>query len=230
MKSFFKKYLFIFEFIAVAILLTVGIIVKENKEIFLYIVGLALIIFGVLRAFPLIKTTKDKLMKLIYIGEIILNIGAGIILIAAAGKEEDSGNLMGYIVGAILYLRGFFYFFSTVIRKESTDYVKFFTHIVVISLGVIILFREDLFNKEVMAWIVLILCVLSSIFIAISGFGHYKNYRYEQLAKDETKKAIEKQKEKDKKEKEEKIPLNDPLPTKDSIKEPVEEEREEARL
>ena len=227
MKNFFKKYLFVFEFIAVAILLAVGIVVKVNEEIFLYIVGLALIVFGLLRVFPLVKTTKDKLMKFIYIGEIILNIVAGVILITAASKEEDSGNLMGYIVGAILYLRGFLYFFSTVIRKESTDYVKFFTHIGILSLGVIILFRKDLFNKEIMAWIVLILCILSSIFIAISGFGHYKGYRYEQLAKDETKKALEKHKES---ELEEKIPLKDPLPTKDPVVDPVEEERDEARL
>lgn len=227
MKSFFKKYLFVFEFIAVAILLAVGIYAKFNEEIFLYIVGIALIVFCLLRVIPLVKTTKDKWMKLIYIGEIILNIVAGVILITSAGKEEDTGNLMGYIVGAILYLRGFLYFFSTVIRKESTDYVKFFTHIGIFTLGVIILFRKDLFNESIMAWIVLALCILSSVFISISGFGHYKTYRYEQLAKDETKKAIEKHK---KSELEEKIPLNDPLPKKDPVIIPEKEEREEARL
>ena len=227
MKTFFKKYLFVFEFIAVAILLAVGIYAKLNEEIFLYIVGLALIIFGLFRVVPLVKTTKDKIMKFIYIGEIILNIVAGVILIAAAGKEEDSGNLMGYIVGGVLYLRGLLYFYSTVIRKESTDHTKFFTHIGIITLGVVILFREDLFNEAIMAWIVLILCVLAATFISISGIGHYKNFRYEQLAKDETRKAMEKNKEK---ELEEKIPLEDPKPTKDPVIDPLVEERDEARL
>ncbi len=78
-----------------------------------------------------------------------------------------------------------------------------------------------------MAWIVLVLCILASIFISISGIGHYKNYRYEQLAKDETKKALEKQKEK---ELEEKIPLKDPKPTSDDVIIPEEEQKDEVRV
>jgi len=227
MKTFFKKYLFIFEFIAVAILLAVGIYLVADPRVFLYIVGIALIIFGLFRVIPLVKTTKDKTMKFIYIGEIAINIVAGVVLFMEGMKgDEYNPNMLRWFVGAILYLRGFLYFFATVIRKETTDLVRFFTHIGIFTLGTGILFNNFL-NEKVMAWIVFILCILASIFISISGIGHYKNYRYEQLAKDETKKVVEKQR---KSELEEKIPLDDPLPTKDPVIDPVEEERDEARL
>lgn len=228
MKNFFKKYLFVFEFIAVAILITVGIVLKINEHIFMYIVGIALVIFGAFRIIPLIKTTEDKLLKWIYAGEILISVAAGVLLFLEGNKGENyNKGLLRWFIGAILYIRGFVYVFSTAIRKESTDYIKFFVHMAVFTLGTGILFNNFL-SPSIMAWIVLALCILSSIFISISGIGHYKNYRYEQLAKDKTKKAIEKQKEKEK-ELEEKVPLVDPLPVKEPIVEPV-KEKEEARL
>jgi signal transduction histidine kinase len=226
MKSFFKKYLFVFEFIAVAILLAVGIYLVVDPQVFLYIVGLALIIFGLYRVIPLVKTTKDNMMKLILTGEVIINVIAGVLLVLEGAKDDYNKDLLRWVVGAVFYLRGFLYFFGTVIRKESTDYTRFFVHIGIFTLGTGILFNNFL-DETVMAWIVLVLCILASIFISISGIGHYKNYRYEQLAKDETKKALEKQKEK---ELEEKIPLKDPKPTSDDVIIPEEEQNDEVRV
>lgn len=227
MKSFFKKYLFVFEFIAVAILLAVGIYLVVDPQVFLYIVGLALIIFGLYRVIPLVKTTKDKVMKLILVCEVLLNVVAGVVLFYEGTKDSSNYNedLLRWIIGAVFYLRGFLYFFGTVIRKESTDYTRFFVHIGVFTLGTGILFNNFL-SPKIMSYIVLVLCILASIFISISGIGHYKNYRFEQLAKDETRKAFEKQKEK---ELEEKIPLIDPLPTKEDLILPEKEEKDEIR-
>jgi len=219
MKQFFKKYLWLFEFLGVAIILAVGIFAFVKQEIFLYIAGLALIIFGLLRVIPLVKTTKDKLLKIIYSVEIAFNVIAGVLLIVEAGKDDYSENLMRYLVGAVFYLRGVIYFFSTVIRKESTDYPKFVTHIVLITLGAIVIVT-NFFKADKLAWIVLIIAIISAIFIAISGVKNYKNYRYEMLAKDETKK-IKKQLEK-----EEEI-FEDPLPAKEDIIIPEEEKHDE---
>lgn len=225
MKNFFKKYLFVFEFLGVAIILAVGIFAVAKPSIFLYIVGLALIIFGAFRVIPLVKTTKDKWMKLIYTVEIVINIVAGVLLVLEGGKDPYNENLMRYLVGGVLYLRGFLYFFATVIRGESTDHVKFFTHIAVITLGPIIIIN-NIFNEKVLSWIVLVMAILSAIFISISGIKNYKNYRYEQLAKDETRKSIKKQKEKEVEE--DVVPMEDPLPTKDPVIIPEEEKRDEA--
>src|SRR5690554_5757900 len=113
MKNFFKKYLFVFEFIAIAILLAVGIYLVVVPEVFLYIVGIALIIFGLYRVIPLVKTTEDKLMKFIYIAEVLLNIAAGVLLVLEGTKDEPNRDLLRYVIGSVLYLRGFLYFFST---------------------------------------------------------------------------------------------------------------------
>ncbi|HHW99793.1 MAG TPA: hypothetical protein GX740_00620, partial [Acholeplasmataceae bacterium] len=126
MKSFFKKYLFVFEFIAVAILLAVGIYLVVDPQVFLYIIGLALIIFGLYRVIPLVKTTKDNMMKLILTGEVIINVIAGVLLVLEGAKDDYNKDLLRWVVGAVFYLRGFLYFFGTVIRKESTDYTRFF--------------------------------------------------------------------------------------------------------
>ncbi|MDD4000099.1 MAG: hypothetical protein PHX62_04300 [Bacilli bacterium] len=222
MKSFFKKYLWLFEFIGVAIILAVGVFAFVKQEVFLYITGFALIIFGLLRVIPLIKTTKDLVLKIVYTVEIVFNIVAGVLLIVEGGKgDEYNENLMRYLVGAVFYVRGAIYFYSTVIRKEATDYLKFFVHLLLITLGVII-FVTSFFTVKNMAWVVLVLAILSAIFIGFSGYKNYKNYRYEGLAREETKKIVE--------EKEEEEGYVDPLPSKDDVIIPEEEKQEEINL
>jgi hypothetical protein len=222
MKNFFKKYLFIFEWIGAAILLAVGIVVVATPDIFLYIAGIALIIFGLLRLYPLLKTTKDRLMMAIYLVEILLMAAVGVLLVVEAGKDSPSQNLLRYSVGGILWLRGVIYFFATVLRKEATDYPQFGTHIGLITVGPIIVFT-DFFNQKNLAWILLILAIISAAVIAFDGYKNYKNYRYEYLAKEETKKAAKKkEKEEAKEERKE-----DPKPKKEDIVIPEEEKREE---
>ncbi|MFA7529577.1 MAG: hypothetical protein WCZ85_05025 [Bacilli bacterium] len=226
MKNFFKKYLFVFEWIGAAILLAVGIVVVVTPDIFLYIAGIALIIFGLFRLYPLLKTTKDRLMMSIYLVEILLNVVVGILLVLEGGKDDASQSLLRYSVGGILWLRGVLYFFATVLRKESTDYAQFATHIGVITLGPIILFT-DFFNQKNLAWILLIFAILSALVIAFDGYKNYKNYRYEWLAKEETRRV------KKKKEKEEVIEeedrKEDPLPKKEEVIIPEEEKGDEIR-
>lgn len=218
MKNLFKKYLWLFEFIGVALILTLGIIAYLNQSIFLYVVGFALVILGVFRIVPLLKTTKDNLLKIIYLVEIVLNIGAGIWLVIEGGKDPYDENLMRYLVGGVLYLRGLIYFFATVIRKEETDYIKFFTHIAFITLGPIIIIN-NIFNQKVLAIIVLVMVILASIFISLSGIKNYKNYRYEQLAKEETRSIKIKEVEEEK--------IEDPKPVKPAVVVPEEEKRDE---
>ena len=223
MKAFIKKYQWLFEFIGVAIILAVGIFAFVKQEVFLYIAGFALIIMGLLRIIPLLKTTKDMVLKIIYAVEILLNVVTGVLLVLEGGKDDYSENLMRYLVGAVLYLRGAIYFFATVIRKEATDHLQFIVHLAFITLGVVIL-ATDYFTVKNLAFVVLILAIIAAFFIGYSGFRNYKNYRYERLAREETKKIIQKPAEK------EEEGYVDPAPVKEDIIIPEEEEKEELNV
>ena len=218
MKNFLKN-TYGFEFIGVAIILAVGFFAFFKKEVFLYIAGFALIIMGLLRVIPLVKTTKDNVLKIIYSAEIFLNVLAGILLILEGGKGDDyKPDLMRYLVGGVLYLRGAIYYYATVLRKEATDYLEFFVHLALLTLGVII-FVTKFFTVDNLAWVVLILAILAALFIGYSGYRNYRNYRYGLAT--EAKKIKHAPAEEG---------YVDPEPLKDDVIIPEEEEREELNV
>jgi len=223
MKNFFKKYLFVFEWLGAAILLAVGIFAMVKPEIFLYIAGFVLIIFGLLRLYPLLKTTKDRLMMSIYLVEILLNVIIGVFLIIEGGKDDPSTTILRYTIGGVLWLRGVIYFFAAVMRKEATDHVKFWTHIALFTLGPIIVFT-DFFEQKNLALILLILAILSAVVISFDGYKNYKNYRYEWLAKEETKKVRKKKEEIDEE------TIEDPRPRKEDVVIPEDEKGDDLRV
>jgi len=225
MKQFFKKYLWLFEFLGVAVILAVGIFAFVKEEIFLFIVGFALIIFGLFRVIPLIKTTKDKLLRIIYPIEIAFNVIAGVLLIVEGTKDQYDENLMRYLVGSVFYVRGLIYFYASVIRKESTDYTKFVTHVILFTLGPVVILAT-FFTAKTLSWLVLVIAIISAIFITWSGVKNYKNYRYEYLTKDETKRIKPEVVE----EAEDEEVIEDPLPVKDDIIIPEEESKDELNV
>lgn len=106
MKAMIKKYLWLWEFIGVALILGVGLVIYFMNDILFVIVGLIFTVMGVLRIIPLLKTTNDTLLRWLYAIEIFINIGAGIALIVLGINQENSVNLQvlfGYIIGGILY-------------------------------------------------------------------------------------------------------------------------------
>lgn len=220
MKNIFKKYLWLFEFIGVAIILAVGIFAFVKQEVFLYIAGFALIVMGFLRVIPLVKTTKDLVLKIIFTVEIVFNIVAGILLVLEGGKENYNEDLMRYLVGAVFYLRGAIYFYGSVLRKEETDYIEFFTHLILITLGIVVI-TTSFFTVKNLAWVVLIMAIFSALFIGYSGYRNYKNYRYERLTREETKRISKPKKVEEK--------IEDPKPVKSEII-PEKEERDELNV
>ncbi|MGD9886995.1 MAG: hypothetical protein AB7T03_03415 [Bacilli bacterium] len=190
MKEFFKKYLFVFEWVGAAILIGVGIFTVLDSSILNVFVGLILLVFGLLRFLPLLKTTPDKVLKIMYACEILINIGAGVFLVIEGGKETSNLNeWFGYIIGGVLMLRGFVHFFATSLRKEPNDYIKFFSHIGLFVVGNFIVARGG-FSSQTLAYIILVLAILSALFIGYSGYKHYRNNRYELRAKEESKKIV----------------------------------------
>lgn len=185
-----KKYLWLWEFVAVALLLIVGIVAKFVDGALLTIVGTLIVVFAALRLIPLFKTTFDKLLKWIYVLEIVANFAIGVLLIYIAIKEKSLEKLFGYLVGAVLYARGLIFFFAVSLRKEETDRPKFLAHIIFFTLGTWIIAKGG-FDESYLGWIVLALALLSAIFVGYSGYGNYRKYRSEIAAKQITKKVQE---------------------------------------
>ncbi|MDD3191615.1 MAG: hypothetical protein PHP41_02545 [Bacilli bacterium] len=186
MKNVFKKYLWLWEFIGTALILGIGLLVKFKPDVLIIIVGCIFVVMGLLRVIPLLKTTSDRLLKWIYLVEIILNIGIGVVLIYLGAQSNNLQALFGYLIGGVLYLRGIIYFFSTVLRKEDTDRASFIAHIIFFSVGMFIIGKGG-FSSEQLSWVILGIAILSAVFVGYSGFKNYQNYRNEYAAKQITK-------------------------------------------
>lgn len=191
MTNFLKKYLWIFEWVGAAILIGLGITVVFAKSIIYVVPGIMLVIFGLFRIIPLIKTTKTKSMMITLIVEISLNVIIGGLLIYFGLKlNQDSSAIQlesayGYLLGAILYVRGFIYFMGTSLFKERTSPFIFGLHIIFITLGTWSIVIKG-FTPETLRYIILGLAILAGLLFILHGARGYKNYRFDSLAIDET--------------------------------------------
>ena len=107
MKKFFSKYMWLFEMIAAALLLGLGLIMKFIPSALLILVGLIFFVLGALRIIPLVKTTDDKLLKILYIIELAIEMIAGVVLFIFGAKGMDDSvektkMLFGYIIAGII--------------------------------------------------------------------------------------------------------------------------------
>lgn len=208
MKGLFKKYIWLFEWLAAAIVLGVGITVGFMPSVVLTITGIAFIIIAMFRLIPLLKTTVTRTMKIVFTVEIIVNMIVGAALIYLATKEStDIKKAYGYLLGGILYARSFIYFFGTTVKKEESDISKFFAHIIFITVGTWSIAIGG-FTPELLGYVLLAIAILVATVITFYGFKNYKNYRYEYAAKTVTKRKTVK--------KEDEIEL--PTPKHDEIK------------
>jgi uncharacterized membrane protein HdeD (DUF308 family) len=188
MKVMFKKYLWLWEFIGVALIIGVGLVSKFVPDVLYFILGAVFIVLGLFRIIPLFKTTDDKVLRWIFLAEILIDIIVGILLIIIAINETEIKNILGYLVGGVLYLRALIFFFSTTIRTETADWPQFIVHIVLITVGTWIIANGG-FSINELGWVILIVSIFAAIFIAYSGYRNYNNYRHEYAAKRITKKV-----------------------------------------
>lgn len=188
MKKFFNRYVWLFEFIAVALVVTFAIILvtvlKEHKTITYIPFGIAFAVLGIARFIPLIKTTNDKVMKWMNGVELIIDILAGVFLITIGfvTKDDILGNYLGYIICAVLYLRAFVYFFATVNRQEKTTLPMFFIHVSLITTSSILIGMGS-FDTNWIIWVVFAICLICSIVLLLDGIKKYSSFRNEEYAK-----------------------------------------------
>lgn len=199
MKKKLTKYAWLFEMIACALLIGLGIIMKFVPSVLLVLVGLVFFVLGLFRIVPLLKTTDDKLLKILYAVELGIDFVAGIVLIILGFKNdvesiENMKQVFGYIIAGIIYLRGFVYLFAAAFRKEKAHIVLFFIHLALITLASIIIARGG-FTLSTLGWVLMVLAIICALFVGGDSIKKYSNYRNNEYALKKTK-EIQEQEEK----------------------------------
>lgn len=214
MKSL-KKYSWLLYFISASILLALGILFIFETKVVIYLMGILFIIFGVSRLVPLFKTIYDKLMKWLFVFEIIIEVICGSVLIYIASKDNTIGPVFGYIVGGVFYIRGFMHFFATSMREEPNSLISFLFHMAILTSGVLIIANGNV-NSKAVSIILAVLLFICFLFQVFKGIKEYKNYRGILVSENLTKK-IKKQKQ---------IDTVKELPTSDEISINIPEEND----
>ena len=191
MKKKLAKYAWLFEMIGCALLIGLGIVMKFVPSVLLVLVGLVFFVLGLFRIVPLLKTTDDKLLKILYAVELFIDMGAGVALFILGIKNDtetidDLRKIFGFIIGGILYLRGLVYLFAVSFKKEDAKIWLFFIHVGLITLATVIIARGG-FTLATLGWVLLALAILSAIFVGVDSIKKYTKYRNEEYALKKTK-------------------------------------------
>lgn len=182
-----KQYVWVFEWFAAAILLAFAITSVIKNEFLIYAFAAIFMVFAVFRVVPLVKTTSSKLIKWLTVAEMLIDVLVSLALFFFSEKIMETGNLFGYLVGGVIYLRGVMHFLATSIKCEPSTFIMFATNIALVSIGAIIIARGG-FDANVLAWFfftVMIICVAVLIW---RGTIDYRNYRGNLVGESQTKK------------------------------------------
>lgn len=177
------NYGWLLKFVLAAILLGVGIYMFFADQVVYAITGVTIIIFSLLRVYPLMKTLNKEVLRTINIVEIVLDalIGVALLLIAIYKADELANAsiwsfIFRYALVFFFYARGLVFFHSVVFFGEKTEVLKFWVHIVALSLGAILIVSPD-FSYSTVGVIFLIISLIGAIYLGFDGFGGYQKYR-----------------------------------------------------
>lgn len=190
-----KKYKWLYLWIAAAGLIAFGLIVLIWKEfgqsVVIFISGLLLIAFVLIRFIPLIKTTRNKWAITINAIEMFIDLVVGVLLIVFTVKEgtsaTDFNKIYPFILGGVLYLRGLVYLLELSFFEGKKEAVKFIVHLAILTAGVVIMARYDSFTTESFRWIFGLAFCLSGGIAGVDGGNNYRKYR-EKYSSDKNKK------------------------------------------
>lgn len=192
-----KQYVWVFEWFAAAILVAFAITAVIKNEFLIYAFASIFLVFAIFRVVPLVRTTSSKLIKWLNVGEMIVDVAVAIALFVFSEKIQETGNLFGYLVGGVIYLRGFMHFFATSLKGEPTTYIGFLANILLVSVGAVVIARGG-FNLTALAWFFFAVMVICVAILIWRGAVDYRNYRGNLVGEHATKKlkkAEEKEKE-----------------------------------
>jgi len=179
------NYGWVIKWILAAILIAAGILTKLNEQSIVYATtGLAVIIFSIFRVVPLMKTLKKEVLRTINLIEIIFEFIIGALMCYVGfflGTPVPTFwvTMYGYMLTFFLLARGVVYFVSLYYFAEKTEPAKFWTHLLFIALGPVIL-TLTLLGKDIIStlgWLLLIASLGGAVFLGFDGYGGYKKYR-----------------------------------------------------
>lgn len=207
MKNPIKRYQFWFKVLAAAILLTLGIVIIFNEEVGTMLVlgasGAAVLIMGVIRFVPLMKTLQSGKSKIASAIEMAIDIIIGIILFYGAVTITKEGGSKAadfinknykYFMGFVLYLRGVIYFMISVLFSEPSDKVQFWVHLGFLTVGVLFVSLSDEVTSRFLATIIAVISLLCSAALIVDGgvsFGRYRKYVKENVEKSKVKEIVD---------------------------------------
>jgi hypothetical protein len=172
------------KFILAAILLAAGILMKIYETDVVYATtGMAIVIFSLVRVVPLMKTLKKEVLRTINLIEIIFDtiMGGVMIYVVFSGNSGEPFwlGIYGYLLAVFFYARGLIFFISQYYFGEKSEALKFWFHIVCITLGPVI-FVLTIQGQDIIStlgWIVLFIAISGGIYLGYDGFGGYRKYR-----------------------------------------------------
>ena len=146
--------------------------------------GFVICVFGIVRIVPLVRTQKKGVSKMVIVLEILIDLAIGAFLFygafkTQAGKDDTLSNITRdyyrYFLGAVLYLKGVFYFITTALLGEVTNKKEFWLHIVIMTLGVVV-FALNI-DASSLALFIAVISLLAGVAAGTAAGGSYFNYR-----------------------------------------------------
>ena len=212
----FNVYKFIVKIIATVLLVTLGVLILVFQEhamfaVFIITGGIALF-QAIIRAFFLLKKTRNKKAKIVTAVELGIEFLIGGFLFFAAfatlsvintpdGEEpnkffvnvRDFANEQFTLFAALLLFVGALsYYWRTILLKDETDnfkfWLNFFDSCVAVLFCIFYKNKDFEIDARVIAIIIAVLAFLSALVIGGEAIGGYMNYRRLQNPKTEEKK------------------------------------------
>jgi hypothetical protein len=189
-------YGWLIKWVLAAILIAAGILVKLKEVDVVYATtGISIVLFSLLRIVPLMKTLRKEVLRTVNLIEVIFDtiMGGLMIWVVFSGRSAEPFwvSLYCYLVAVFFYVRGFIYVVSLYFFDEKTEPLKFWFHLICITLGSA-LFVLALLNRNIISflgWIVLFISVGGGLYLGYDGYGGYKKYREQSKTLNEAKKA-----------------------------------------
>ncbi|ERJ13507.1 hypothetical protein [Haloplasma contractile] len=134
------------------------------------IIGITILLFTVVRIFPVLRSRSEKDYLLIMYSEILISIVIGALFIAL---PEFAYNNFSILLGIILYIRGCVFFFTTTKRYELSDALSFVINILFISFGFAFVFAWNDFTPDSLMYVLIALALIFSVYY---GYGTYTGF------------------------------------------------------
>ncbi|HAQ56694.1 MAG TPA: hypothetical protein DCR44_04790 [Acholeplasmatales bacterium] len=179
-----------------AILIAAGILVKINEvEVVYATTGIAIVLFSLLRIYPLLKSLSKEVLRTINLFEIVFDtiMGGLMIYVAFSGLSGDPfwQGMYAYLLAVFFYVRGFIYMVSLYFFAERSEALKFWFHLICVTLGaglfVLALTSTGDIILRTLGWLILFVSVSGGLYLGYDGYGGYRLYRQQSKSLQEQK-------------------------------------------